>query len=151
MSNYWSFTHLLVCFLSPSKYTKCEKLCKGTNLSKHFESGTWVSGCSDHDFWVFNSGPLILVVHVWADACACVWIWQTKVLTKQYTDGQMKCGGTKSFFERIRRHKPSAPVSSYSKSFCSCSASLRTSVGRTRFSAETKDLLPNRLSTQPFV
>lgn len=51
-----------------------------------------------------------------------------------------------SHFDRIRKHQPSAPVSSYSSSFWSCSASLRTSVGRTRFSAETQDLVLNHLS-----
>lgn len=146
MSNYWSFSHLSVHFLSPSSmWTKCEKLCKDTNLRKHFESGTWVSGCSDHDFWVFNSSPLILIVHVWADACVCVCMTNTNLnkIIHKTVKWNVK---VQSHFERIRKHQPSAPVSSYSNSFCSCSASLRTSVGRTRFSAETQDLLINHLS-----
>lgn len=38
------------------------------NLGKHFESGARVSGSRHHDFRVFHSGPLVLVVHMRADA-----------------------------------------------------------------------------------
>lgn len=41
-----------------------------SDLGEHSESGAGVSGCGDHDFRVFDSRPLVLIVHVGADTCA---------------------------------------------------------------------------------
>lgn len=91
------------------------------HLGKHFESGARVSGRGHHQFGVLHSGPFILVVHVRADA------WTQKSRRLQELRGT--CGGT-----QLTVSLPSAPSSSYSTSFCSPRASLRTSGGRGEFS-----------------